>query len=280
MRDESQIYDAYDVDAGGARRSRLGAAVGAFVSLAVLAGVVVWAYRLGVRDATDVPVVRAVEGPMRVRPDDPGGAQAAHQGRAVYDVMADAPPPLETIVIAPPPERLSAEDVGSFARAAPPPARQPEPAQASISDAIASEVDGLVAAVLGVSAPEAPAVAGSVAIARAPAPAPRPAAVRVAARADAPAAAAPAAPVVAVDGPQVQLGAYLSEADALRMWRGFRARNGDLLAGRAPAVAPLVGANRTLYRLRAAPFADMAEARALCAALRSRGEDCLLVEPN
>ncbi|PIP98363.1 MAG: hypothetical protein COW75_00120, partial [Rhodobacterales bacterium CG18_big_fil_WC_8_21_14_2_50_71_9] len=36
----------------------------------------------------------------------------------------------------------------------------------------------------------------------------------------------------------------------------------------------------TLYRLRAAPFADMAEARALCAALRSRGEDCLLVEPN
>jgi len=281
MRDESQLYDAYDVDAGGARRSRLGAAVGAFVSLAVLAGVVVWAYRLGVRDATDVPVVRAVEGPMRVRPDDPGGAQAAHQGRAVYDVMADAPAPLETIVIAPPPERLSAEDTASFtSAAATPPARQPEPAQASIRDAIASEVDGLVAAVLGVPAPDASGAAGALAIARAPAPAPRPAAVRVAARADAPAAAAPAAPVVAVDGPQVQLGAYLSEADALRMWRGFRARNGDLLAGRAPAVAPLVGANRTLYRLRAAPFADMAEARALCAALRSRGEDCLLVEPN
>ncbi|PKP63650.1 MAG: SPOR domain-containing protein, partial [Alphaproteobacteria bacterium HGW-Alphaproteobacteria-8] len=76
MRDESQLYDAYDVGAvDGVRRSRWSAALGAVVSLAVLGAVVVWAYNLGVRDAADVPVVRAVEGPARMRPDDPGGAQ-------------------------------------------------------------------------------------------------------------------------------------------------------------------------------------------------------------
>ncbi len=33
----------------------------------------VWGYKLLMRDVTGVPVVRALEGPMRVRPEDPGG---------------------------------------------------------------------------------------------------------------------------------------------------------------------------------------------------------------
>jgi len=193
--------------------------------------------------------------------------------------MTDAAAPLETVVIAPPPERLAEEDAAPRARAAAPVA-SPAP-QDALADAISSEVDGLVAAVLGVAPPDAApdaAPAGDAAVARAPAPAPRPAAAARGSAVASPAAQPSAA--AATRGPQVQLGAYLSNEDALRMWRGFRARNGDLLAGRSPAVAPLPGAERTLYRLRAQPFADMAEARALCAALRGRGEDCLLVEPN
>jgi hypothetical protein len=78
--------------------------------------------------------------------------------------------------------------------------------------------------------------------------------------------------------PAIQLGAYLSAEVAQTMWRTLAARNGDLLAGREPVVNPIVGSTRTLYGLRAAPFATMAEAQGLCAALRARNEDCLVTE--
>jgi hypothetical protein len=269
MRDDSQLYDVYDDVGSDAPRSRLGAAVMATVSLAVLAMVVVWAYRLGVRDAAEVPVIRAVEGPMRVRPEEPGGAQFEHQGRAVYDALGGASQPAPELATAPPPERLAPEDLSVDERTAPPP---PPPVEAAV------EVDQLVAAVLGeeaAAAPQAPTAASGVM------PTPRPGAA--AARAAAPASAAvPAAPVevTALGGAEIQLGAYLSEADALRMWRVILERNGDLLGGREPVVAPLQGETRTLYRLRAGPFASIAEAREFCAALQARGEDCLVSGPR
>jgi hypothetical protein len=94
--------------------------------------------------------------------------------------------------------------------------------------------------------------------------------------------AAPAAPVqtAALGDAEVQLGAYLSEADALRMWETISTRNGDLLGGRQPMIAPLQGATRMLYRLRAGPFASTEEARGLCVALQARGEDCLVAGPR
>ena len=61
---------------------------GAMMSLALMVGVGVWGYKLLSRDVTGVPVVRAVEGPMRVQPADPGGEPADHQGLAVNDVAA------------------------------------------------------------------------------------------------------------------------------------------------------------------------------------------------
>ena len=59
---------------------------GALMSVALIIGVGVWGYRLLVRDATGVPVVRALEGPMRMQPADPGGQQTAHQGLSVNSV--------------------------------------------------------------------------------------------------------------------------------------------------------------------------------------------------
>ena len=43
------------------------------ISLALILGIGVWGYHLAVRDATGVPVVQAMDGPMRVAPQDPGG---------------------------------------------------------------------------------------------------------------------------------------------------------------------------------------------------------------
>ncbi|MCK0148441.1 SPOR domain-containing protein [Marivita sp. S6314] len=87
--------------------------LGAAMSLALIIGVSVWGYRLIMRDVSGVPVVRAIDGPMRVAPDNPGGQIARHEGLAVNDVAgtgASAPPP-EKLVLAPQPLDISDEDM-------------------------------------------------------------------------------------------------------------------------------------------------------------------------
>lgn len=95
-----------------AQTVRAGVALtGALLSLALVVGVGVWGYKLMARDVAGVPVVRAVQGEMRVRPEDPGGSQADHQGFAVNEVAAagGTAGPSEQIVLAPEPIDLSDE---------------------------------------------------------------------------------------------------------------------------------------------------------------------------
>ncbi|WP_227269400.1 SPOR domain-containing protein [Roseobacter weihaiensis] len=85
---------------------------GAAVSLALITGVAVWGYKLMVRDVSGIPVVRAAEGEMRVRPEDPGGQLARHQGLAVNEIAAQgvASGPVDRVVLAPADVALSEED--------------------------------------------------------------------------------------------------------------------------------------------------------------------------
>ena len=85
---------------------------GAVVSLALITGVGVWGYKLMVRDVTGIPVVRAIQGDMRVRPEEPGGQLAMNQGLAVNSVAADsgAQAPADRFVLAPRPIKLTDED--------------------------------------------------------------------------------------------------------------------------------------------------------------------------
>ena len=96
--------------------SRIGLVVqilGAVTSLALLAGVVVWGYQLVVRDASGIPVVRAMAGPMREAPNNPGGELALHTGLAVNAVaaMGEAAPPEDRLTLAPSMADLTAEDL-------------------------------------------------------------------------------------------------------------------------------------------------------------------------
>ncbi|WP_299350333.1 SPOR domain-containing protein [uncultured Shimia sp.] len=115
---------------------------GAVASLALVAGAGVWGYKLLVRDVSGVPVVRAVEGPMRVQPDDPGGRQAEHQGLAVNAVAADgaAAAPADRLVLAPEPIDLTAEDERLVAASVPqvePATTREAPAPQDTSDIVA-----------------------------------------------------------------------------------------------------------------------------------------------
>ena len=62
---------------------------GAACSLTLMVGIGFWGYELIKRDVSGIPVVRAVEGDMRVAPDNPGGEVAAHTGLAVNAVAAE-----------------------------------------------------------------------------------------------------------------------------------------------------------------------------------------------
>lgn len=106
--------DAETANSGSTAGSLIGTTMswlGALTSIALVAGLAFWGYKLTVRDVSGVPVVRALEGPMRVRPEDPGGTEAAHQGLAVNAVQAEgaAAPPADRLVLAPRPIDLSNE---------------------------------------------------------------------------------------------------------------------------------------------------------------------------
>lgn len=105
---------------------------GAAVSLALIAGVGVWGYKLLVRDVSGVPVVRAIEGEMRIRPDEPGGQLARHQGLAVNAIAADgvAGGPVDQVTLAPRSSELAAEDQPVAVPAVIQPARLPSATQA------------------------------------------------------------------------------------------------------------------------------------------------------
>ncbi|WP_341366296.1 SPOR domain-containing protein [Yoonia sp. BS5-3] len=108
------VYDEGFAPANGA--SRAGILVnyaGAAMSLALILGVSVWGYKLIMRDVSGIPVVRAMEGDMRVLPDNPGGDVALHTGLAVNEVAAlgEAGGPEDRLVLAPVTSGLAQEDL-------------------------------------------------------------------------------------------------------------------------------------------------------------------------
>lgn len=86
---------------------------GAAVSLGLLVGMGVWGYKLVVRDATGIPIVRAMDGPMREAPSNPGGTLPLNTGLAVNDVAAGGgvSAPEDMVLLAPQASGLIEEDL-------------------------------------------------------------------------------------------------------------------------------------------------------------------------
>ncbi|MDG4649772.1 SPOR domain-containing protein [Roseibacterium sp. SDUM158017] len=135
--------------AAAAARPMLGVLVnwaGALISLGLVLGMAVWAVQLMMRDVSGVPVIQALEGPMRVQPDDPGGTQAPHQGLAVNRIAEgeEAPPVPDRLVLAPPPLELQDVrfDMASASEAEAPRARPAEEGAEATAAAEAIETTG------------------------------------------------------------------------------------------------------------------------------------------
>lgn len=282
--------------------ARAASLAGAVVSVALIAGMVIWGYRLAVRDVAGVPVLRAIEGPMRIAPADPGGEVMAHQGLAVNTVAAEgaAAPAADSIRLAPRPVDLAAEDApGTFAVPAAPVSGRAEVNTGLLLDAAPAAGDDPIARALaeaGVVSDAVP-LAGSLDAAGAavaegerritlpaggtmPAirPAPRP--LRLAA-ADAVAAPEPRPeidPATLAPGTRlVQLGAFDSVEAARADWDKIQARFAALMADKARVIEAAQSGGRSFFRLRAEGFTDEAAARRFCAALLAEGASCIPV---
>lgn len=283
MRDDSYLQRESDVAEAKASawRGRAATAAGALISLALLAIVVIWSYRLGVRDANDVPVIRAQTEATKIKPEQPGGIEIAHQDREVYNIVDGTPPPTDG-AFAPSEETLTAED----APVAPAPEPRPDPIvePTVVTPSPDPVVEAAVAAKVEVApitepTPETPVEEAAEDVSPV-APKVAPVALRRPTRAaiQPPKAAALAEPraEALASRIQIQLGAFNTEAIAAEQWAALKNRNGDLLSGRARVVTPVDSGGRRLFRLRAGPFKDVDDASTLCRALKARGEDCIV----
>ncbi|MEO5614920.1 MAG: SPOR domain-containing protein [Cypionkella sp.] len=129
---EHEIASGY---ATGRARAMINLA-GAACSIALVIGLGIWGYKLAVRDVSGIPVVRALEGPLRIAPDNPGGDVAMHQGLSVNAVAAagTALPLPDKLTLAPKEVALTAEDQAGTAELAQLPAADPLASGAEVVD--------------------------------------------------------------------------------------------------------------------------------------------------
>ncbi len=304
-------YDGPEAPAPtGRKAASLANWAGAAVSLALVVGVGMWGYELLMRDVNGIPVVQAMEGPMRVAPEDPGGSTADHIGLAVNAVAGTglAEPGADRLLLAPQGIGLSDEDIPQNKLTAQR-ERQAQVAQAALEagdplaeiDAEGEEIDPIQALADQIAANARPltdldgadgegelvaSVTGAApagALIRSRRPETRPGDLL-----NQPVALAPAAPEAAgpaeVDPTSLpagtrlaQLGAYASEDVARQEWERFSARFGEFMDGKDRVIERASSGGRTFYRLRAAGFDDLADARRFCAAFVAENADCIPV---
>lgn len=303
---QSEMDAAEEINSGGVQT--LINVTGGIVSIVLVAGLVSWGWQLLVRDVSGVPVVEALQGPMRVEPADPGGTQADHQGLAVNRIAEgqEAAPAADSIVLAPPPVELAEtqsatevapvnipettleipqnEDVAAVlpeVEATPADESAPvSPTPEAAAEATSALIDQLITAE---ATPRDAVLPISVAGLRSSLlPAQRPAALELAAPAAAPAAEEAPSAEIEVAGLSagtrlVQLGAFDDPDQAREEWDRLAAAYPDFFATRDRIVQEAVSGGRTFFRLRAHGFADLMDARRFCTALLAEGSACIPV---
>lgn len=263
--------------------------VGSGVSLMLLAGGVYWAVNIASRDVTKIPVVSAQLSPMREAPENPGGKATENQGLNVTQVAAmENPPVAETIVLAPVAQPLTEEDLPEAERlqmanvvATPAPDGETELAVDvnALADAIVagekplSDIKPLPVRVEGANIEQALRMALDVDETPSGLSPPRTTIrPKLRPRATQAAAVVPTKPAIAAGSVLVQFGAYDSAAVAEQEWTRISAKLANFLGTQTRVIQKAQSGGRTFYRLRAAGFGDVAEARRFCSAVSEKAE--------
>jgi len=239
------------LDEFAAPRRRWPTAVLTGIVMAVFAGGLWFFYHQGVRQPApgpggEVPLIRADDKPMKMKPDQPGGMPVPDQNVSVYDPKPGAAP-VEKLL--PPPEQPMPRPVPREATA------QPAPSTAPAQSAPAATAAPQQQAAAITAAPKTPAK---------PAPVKEPAAA-------APAKSVPAGPV------RLQLASLRTPEAAKEEWSRLKREHPELL-GRLTAVAVKadLGDKGVWYRVQTQSFDNTAAAERLCADLKKQNIGCSL----
>lgn len=267
--------------------------LGAIMSAGLIAGLVWWGYQLMVRDVSGVPVVRALEGPMRIAPDDPGGQAASHQGLAVNNIPAagTAADPADRVVLAPKPTQLADEDETTAvldamqvktAAIAETQAAAPAAESETSAGAVVERSSLIEAALLQAQDTPldlVPASLGGVTTSLVPQV--RPSVLPASKAANPPGAADGVKRIDPADIPVgtrlAQLGAYETQDIALKEWGAIAARFDDYMSDKALVIEKAQSGGKVFYRLRAHGFDDLSDARRFCSALMAGKANCIPV---
>lgn len=275
--------------------------VGSVISLAVFVGIIGWGAQTILRDSSGVPVVQALDGPVRIAPEDPGGVFASHQGLTVNEVASSqglvaledrlqlAPRPINlqaedqpsatlmaastdlqknsTLNLMAPERLIAAEDLSTVDKTAEGLA-ETLAARTLIIPNI-SEADQAGSSVVSASA--------GLGLTQSLRPRVRPALFKVI-QASAPAAKTSGG--ISRGTPMAQLGAFGSQDIAMEAWTDLSERHGDYLVGKPHLILKAKVGGSTIYRLRVHGFTDSAEARRLCTALNGQNAECYSVVMN
>jgi len=214
-----------------------------FAVVAAIAGLGGYVYQETTAPAVgELPLIEADDSPTKHRPAEPGGMVIPNQDKLVYETLGDERNLDKIERLLPPPE----EPMPPPEPVAPPAAVEPTPEPAVVAPSVPVEE-------------------------QAPIPAPKPTVQPP------PAPTVTAAPLA---GFRIQLAALRSRADAEAAWRRLKRANDDLLGALEAEVVRVDLADKGIfYRLRAGPLASAAKAGALCARLKARNLDCLVVKP-
>ena len=302
------FYAEEDEEEYAPRSRRVLRIAGALVVMGIFAGGLWFAYTLGMRhtggsaNSGEIPLIRADNRPIKIKPENPGGMQIPDRDMFIYGQQR---PEVEHLL--PPPEQPMARPAPPPPTPNPPvaanrlPAQPPSPAPSSASPAPAPASDSAAAAVPP-SVPPAPAPA-PVASAEEASPAPsatspatspaKPIPPRQPQLSPAAVAAAEMlgiSPVSAMrptaarggsahaSGIRLQLGAMRSESEARGQWEQMKRKNPDLLGNLSgAAIRADLGDQGTYYRIQTGPVTDPASADRICGQLRQRHFPCMVV---
>ena len=278
--------------------------VGSIISLIVFLGIVGWGTQMILRDSSGVPVVRALDGPMRTTPGEPGGVLASHQGLTVNEVSSSQIklPVKDTLQLAPRPIDLQAEDQPTSILMAASGFLEADPSlivasqEPFIPDVKLPKLDNNNAVhmvtrsnsertVPKLISNEKASLAGSntvmAVVELGPTHSLRPrrrSFVSIKSQVSKYVARSPQ--VISLGTPMAQLGTFSSKKIAMHAWINLSKKHGDYLVGKQHIILKAVVGGGTIYRLRVQGFADQGEARRLCSALNSQNAECYSVVMN
>jgi pyruvate/2-oxoglutarate dehydrogenase complex dihydrolipoamide acyltransferase (E2) component len=255
------------------RRGRLLTLMVSLAALASFGGVIYWAHEQDLKSGGEgiIPLIRADDKPIKIKPDTPGGMVVPDQDKTVYDRIAPgsvASGPEKLLPPAPVPQIPPAVPPQAMPTVPPPPA----PAPAAQTDPTPPAAPAPPAA--QATAPPA-ALTPAAPVPATPAAAPAPAAAPVAA----PAGQSIASLIDTVSGYRIQLASVRSEEQAQATWARMQKTNADVLASLTMrAIKVDLGDRGTYYRVQAGPL-DESGATLACSKLKGRSVDCIVVKP-